>query len=46
MGWTKNVEVMGTEGYSYRLEGIGIKMVVEGENVPGAASKCFYKYNF
>lgn len=34
MGWAKNGENAGTAGYSYRLEGIRIKLVPKGDPAP------------
>ena len=43
MGWAKNGEQSGTQGYSYRLEGIQIKLVKKGENGPTSNVPAFYK---
>ena len=41
MGWAKNGESAGTAGYSYRLEGIEIKLVVKGGAAPGPTGNAF-----
>ena len=38
LDWTKNGEPAGTAGYAKRLEGIEIKLVKKGENVPGSTA--------
>ena len=43
MGWTKNGEQAGTQGYGYRLEGIQIKLVKKGENGPTSSVLAFSK---
>ena len=41
LGWAKNGESAGTEGYSYRLEAIQIQLVKKA--VHGSTNNCFYK---
>ena len=43
MGWTKNGESAGTEGYGYRVEAIQIKIVKKGAQAPGTTEQCFSK---
>ena len=43
LGWAKNGESAGTEGYSYRLEAIQIQLVKKGSSAPGSTNNCFYK---
>ena len=41
MGWAKNGESAGTAGYSYRLEGIQIKLVKKGAAAPGSTTNTY-----
>ena len=41
MGWAKNGEAAGSEGYCYRLEGIQIKLVEKGKPAPGSTENTF-----
>lgn len=41
MGWAKNGESAGTAGYSYRLEGIQIKLVKKGGAAPGSTANTY-----
>ena len=43
MGWAKNGEKAGTEGYSYRLEAIQVKLVPKGGAAPGSTANAFRK---
>lgn len=43
MGWAKNGESAGTEGYGYRVEAIQIKIVKKGAHAPGTTEQCFSK---
>lgn len=43
LGWAKNGEPSGSEGYSYRLEAIQIKLVAKGAAAPGSTSGAFQK---
>ena len=45
LGWAKNGESAGTEGYNYRLEAVEIKLIEKGEEVPDTTKESFYKYN-
>ena len=42
LGWAKNGERAGTEGYSYRIEGVKIVLVSKGSKAPGNTSKHYY----
>ncbi len=44
MGWAKNGESAGSEGYSYRLEAIQVKLVAKGGSAPGSTANAFKKY--
>lgn len=41
LGWTKNGQSAGSEGYAKRLEGIEIKLVKKGGPAPGSTSRPF-----
>jgi uncharacterized protein YjdB len=41
MGWAKNGAKAGTAGYSYRLEGIQIRLVPKGGASPGSTANTF-----
>ena len=43
MGWAKNGEPAGTEGYAYRLEGIQIVLVEKDGPAPGTTKNAFSK---
>ena len=43
MGWAKNGEQAGTQGYSYRLEAIEIRVVKKGAKAPGTTQNAFNK---
>ena len=43
LGWAKNGESSGSEGYSRRLEAIQICLVPKGQNAPGSINNRFYK---
>lgn len=43
LGWAKNGESSGSEGYSRRLEAIQICLVPKGQNAPGSTNNRFYK---
>jgi uncharacterized protein YjdB len=45
MGWAKNGEPAGSEGYAYRLEGIKIQLVPKGGEAPGKTEGAFNKKN-
>ena len=41
LGWAKNGEKAGSEGYSRRMEGIEIRLVKKGEKTPETGEKSF-----
>ena len=43
LGWAKNGESAGTEGFAYRLEAIEIALVEKGGDAPGSTSRPFVK---
>ena len=43
LGWAKNGEEAGTQGYGYRAEAIEIKLVSKGGSAPGFTSNRFLK---
>lgn len=43
LGWAKNGESAGTEGFAYRLEAINIIMVPKGDPAPGTTEQPFAK---
>ena len=43
-GWAKNGEACGSEGLSYRLEGIQIRLVPKGGAAPGSTENTLYTY--
>ena len=43
LGWAKNGEEAGTQGYGYRAEAIEIKLVSKGGSAPGSTSNRFLK---
>lgn len=42
LGWAKNGESSGTEGFGYRLEAIEIKLVKKGGSAPGNTANAFH----
>ncbi len=44
LGWAKNGEEAGTEGYNYRAEAIEIKLVSKGGSAPGSTSNRYLKF--
>ena len=42
LGWAKNGEKAGSEGYSRRMEAIEVKLVTKGNAAPGNTNNCFY----
>lgn len=43
LGWAKNGESAGTQGYAYGVEAIQIKLVKKGANAPGSTTDAFIK---
>lgn len=43
LGWAKNGESSGSEGYSRRLEATQICLVPKGQNAPESINNRFYK---
>lgn len=43
LGWAKNGEASGSEGFSKRLEGIEICLVKKGGNAPGTTNNAFIR---
>lgn len=43
LGWAKNGESAGTQGYAYGVEVIQIKLVKKGANAPGSTTDAFIK---
>ena len=43
LGWAKNGESAGTQGYAYGVEAIQIKLVKKGTNAPGSTTDAFIK---
>ena len=43
LGWAKNGEKAGSEGYARQMEAIRIQLVKKGEGAPGNTGKAFYK---
>lgn len=41
LGWAKNGESAGTQGYAYGVEAIQIKLVKKGANAPGSTTDAF-----
>ena len=43
LGWAKNGENAGSQGYAKHVEAIQIQLVKKGESAPGNTNNCFYK---
>ena len=43
LGWAKNGEAAGTEGYSKRAEAIEVRLVTKGAKAPGSTANAFKK---
>ncbi len=43
LGWAKNGEAAGSEGYGKRVEAIEVRLVAKGGAAPGSTSDCFRK---
>ena len=43
LGWAKNGESAGSQGYSRQAEALEIRLVEKGKMAPGNTKNCFYK---